>query len=160
VSERRVVAIELPGRRRRAGVSLVPFIDVSLILLILFMLVVQLRHHNNGGITVSSEYFNALAEPGGETANRVAPLTLTLGADGTLALWDRRRIQINELAGVLQERAGSIMLSGSATPAIAIAPEADVPLQTLVEVMSIAQSNPFFKTHIIAPKLAAGGVDK
>jgi biopolymer transport protein ExbD len=160
VTERRAVAIELPGRRRRAGLSLVPFIDVSLILLILFMLVVQLGHDSNGGITVSSEYFNALAEPGDETASGVGTLTLTLGTDGMITLWDRRRIQIGELAGVLQERAGSIMLSGSAAPAIAIVPEPDVPLQTLVEVMSIAQSNPFFKTHIIAPKLAAGVIDK
>jgi biopolymer transport protein ExbD len=85
---------------------------------------------------------------------------VTVSADGALHLWDRRRIGIGDLSAVLQERMSSIILSGAATPPVVIAPEPEVPLQILIEVMRIAQSNAFFKTHIVVPKLAAEATGK
>lgn len=153
--EHRAISIELPGRRRRRAVlSLVPLIDVTFILLILFMLVIQLGQRAPSAITFSSEIFNALSEPGEEAAS-VKPLTVTLSADGALYLWDRRRISIGDLPAVLQERVGSIVLSGAATPPVVIAPDPEVPLQILIEVMRVAQGNAFFETHVALPKFAA-----
>jgi biopolymer transport protein ExbD len=161
VIEHRAVALVLPGRRRRASLSLVPLIDITFILLIFFVLLIQLGQNRSAGVTFSSAQFNALAEPGSEeTGGGVKPLTVTLSADGTIHLWDRRRIAISDLAGILQERVLSIVLSGTSTPPIVIEPEPDVPLQVLARVMSIAQANAFFKTHVAMPKLAAEVFDK
>jgi hypothetical protein len=58
---------------------------------------------------------------------------------------------IGDLSAALQERMGSIILTGAATPPVVIAAEPEVPLQILIEVMRIAQRNAFFKTHIMVP---------
>lgn len=158
--EHRAIAIELPGRRWCAALPLAPLIDVILVALILFMLIIRLGQTAPAAITFNSDQFNMLSDPGEHEAGGVNPLTVTLGADGALYLWDRRRIGIGDLSAVLQERMGSIILSGAATPPVVIAPEPEVPLQILIEVMRIAQSNAFFKTHIIVPKLAAEATGK
>lgn len=158
--EHRAIAIELPGRRRCAALPLAPLIDVILVALILFMLIIRLGQITPAAITFNSDQFNVLSDPGEYEAGGVNPLTVTLGADGALYLWDRRRIGIGDLSAVLKERMGSIILSGAATPPLVIAPEPEVSLQILIGVMRIAQSNAFFKTHIIVPKLAAEATGK
>jgi biopolymer transport protein ExbD len=161
VIECRAVAIELPARRRRAAaLSLAPLIDVILVALLLFVLVIRLGQITPAAITFNSEQFNVLSGRGEHGAGGANPLTVTLNAGDALYLWDGRRIGIGELSAVLQEQMGSIILTGAATPPVVIAPEPEVPLQTLIEVMRIAQSNAFFKTHIVMPKLAAEATGK
>jgi biopolymer transport protein ExbD len=160
VTEYRPFAVDLPARRRRAVLSLVPLIDVTFILLIFFMLALQLARSTTGGVTFSSAKFNALSEPAADTASGARPLTLLLGADGGIALWDGRRIGIAELSAALQERVTSIVVAGGATPPIIITPEPEVRLQAIVEVMRIAQANTFFETHVIVPKRAGEAAGK
>jgi biopolymer transport protein ExbD len=149
--ERRAIAIELPGRRRYAALPLAPLIDVILIALMLSMLVLRLAQIAPAAITFNPGQFNLLSGPVEQETGGINPLTVTVSADGALYLWDRRQIGIGDLSAVLQDRMGSIILTGAATPPVVIAAEPKVPLQILIEVMRIAQSNAFFKTHILVP---------
>jgi biopolymer transport protein ExbD len=159
VIESRAIAIELPGRRRCVALPLAPLIDVILVALMLFMLIIRLGHAPTA-VTFNSDQFNVLSGPVEQEATGVDPLTVTVSAVGTLDLWDRRRIGIGDLSTVLQERMGSIILTGAATPPVVIAPEPEVPLQILIEVMRIAQNNAFFKTHIVVPEFVGEATGK
>jgi biopolymer transport protein ExbD len=160
VIERRAIAIELPGRRRCVALPLAPLIDVILVALMLFMLIIRLGQIAPTAITFNSDQFNVLSGPVEQETSGVNPLTVTVSAGGILDLWDRRRIGIGDLSTVLQERMGSIILTGAATPPLVIAPEPEVPLQMLIEVMRIAQNNAFFKTHIVVPEFVGEATGK
>ncbi len=149
-------AFELPGKRRRAVLSLAPLIDVTFILLIFFMLVTQFQRFAPVDVALEAERTPIVDTPGG-TAGVAETLTLAISADGVLRISDGPAIGIEALPQALIRSVADVLSRGGDNPVIAIAPEPDVPLQLLLEVMEAAQRLRSVQTQIVVPEMSEGG---
>ena len=146
-------AFALRGRKRRAVLSLAPLIDVTFILLIFFMLVTQFERF--AAIDVTLEPGVDISElrrqgPGTES------LLLTIQADGMIRLKETAPIALNELREALAKRIDRPASTDTDKLVLAVAPEPDVPLQLLIDVLSIVQESNA-TPRIIVPGTEKGG---
>lgn len=148
--DRRALQFEMPGRRRRAVLSLAPLIDVIFILLIFFMLVTQFERFAPVDVTLGSAREISNIRSAG-IAGGQDRLTLDIKADGAIRFEGRGVVSLDELPGILRQEAESTAGTGSGFPVIAIAPEPDVPLQLLLDVLNVVQQHPSMTSQIIVP---------
>lgn len=158
MTSRRQVIFALPGRRRRMILSLAPLIDVTFILLIFFMLVTQFQRYAPVDVTLGAEQSIPLSDLRQETGPPDA-LILDIRADGSIRLDGRDATSIDDLGGVLAEAAGNGRVADADTLIVAIKPEANVPLQLLIDVLSAVQKNPSLKSRIIIPESMEGDAE-
>jgi len=137
-------AFEIPGRRRRAVLSLAPLIDVTFILLIFFMLVTQFERFAPVEVTLASEQALPLTPPQQQSGQ--ASLQLEILADGRL------RLSGNEIPGTSGLSAALTKTAEDSAGRVAIRPEPDVPLQLLLDVLAAIQSIPAYEAHIVVPE--------
>jgi biopolymer transport protein ExbD len=149
-------AFELPGKRRRAVLSLAPLIDVTFILLIFFMLVTQFQKFAPVDVALEAERAPVVDTPGG-VAGVAETLTLTISADGVLQISGSPAITIEALPQALIRNVADVLSRGGDSPVIAIAPEPDVPLQLLLEVIEAVQRLRSVQTQIVVPEVDEGG---
>jgi biopolymer transport protein ExbD len=149
-------AFELPGKRRRAVLSLAPLIDVTFILLIFFMLVTQFQRFAPVDVALEAERTPVVDTPGGG-AGVAETLTLAISADGVLRISGGPGIGIEALTPALIRSVADVMSRGGDSPVIAIAPEPDVALQLLLEVMEAVQKLRSVETQIVVPEVTEGG---
>lgn len=139
--------IELPPRKRRAILSLAPLVDATFILLIFFMLVTQFDRYGTIGVSISesriTEQEAALREQGAASRS----LTILLQADGML-LFGGEAVPL----GSLSRRIASFDEAGNA--GILLKPEADVPLQILIDVLTAVRTEAGRNVQIIMPPAA------
>lgn len=147
---------ELPGKRRRAVLSLAPLIDVTFILLIFFMLVTQFQKFAPVDVALQAERAPVADAPSG-TAGIAERLTLTIGATGVLRLSGGPDLTIQTLPQALIRGVADVLSRGGDSPVIAIAPDPDVPLQLLLEVMEAVQTLRSVQTQIVVPDVPEGG---
>ncbi len=149
-------AFELPGKRRRAVLSLAPLIDVTFILLIFFMLVTQFQRFAPVDVALEAERTPVVDRPGG-IAGVAETLTLAISADGVLRISGGPAIAIEALPQALIRSVADVLSRGGDSPVIAIAPEPDVPLQLLLEVMEAVQRLRSVHAQIVVPEDTEGG---
>lgn len=152
---RTMAAFELPHRRRRAVLSLAPLIDVTFILLIFFMLVTQFQRFAPVDVTLGPKEDLALFEPRQRTYDS-EKLVLEIHADGVIRFTGRNPISAGELPDILAREFAGTPASDAEKPVIAVAPEPDVPLQLLIDVLSVVQKHPSLRMHIIIPAVEEG----
>ncbi len=129
---------ELPGRRRRAVLSLTPLIDVTFILLIFFMLVTQFERFAAIVFTLYARVeFSELRRDGPGAEN----LLLTIQADGMIRLKGAAPLALNELRESLARQIDGSVSPDTEQPVLAVAPEPGVPLQLLIDVLTIVQQS-------------------
>ena len=157
--EPKAVVFDLPERRRRGVLSLAPLINLTFILLILFVLAAQFDRFAATDIVLGGGEVIQLAGPDSETADAVKGLVVKVSANGGLSVGGRDGVAMAELASILQDQLGDAPPQ-SATPLIAIAPEPDAPLQILIDVVSAVQRTQHFKTRIIVPEAAGGAGER
>jgi biopolymer transport protein ExbD len=149
-------AFELPGKRRRAVLSLAPLIDVTFILLIFFLLVTQFQKYAPVDVALEARRTPVVDTPGAG-AGVTETLALTIGADGVLQISGGPAIGIEALTPALIRSVADVMSRGGDSPVIAIAPEPDVALQLLLEVMEAVQKLRSVETQIVVPEVTEGG---
>ena len=146
-------ALALRGRKRRAVLSLAPLIDVTFILLIFFMLVTQFERFAAIDVTLEpSVDISELRRHGPGTES----LLLTIQADGMIRLKETAPIALNELREALAKRIDRPASTDTDKLVLAVAPEPDVPLQLLIDVLSIVQESNAMP-RIIVPGTEKGG---
>ncbi|HUF82704.1 MAG TPA: protein TolR [Burkholderiales bacterium] len=129
------------GRRLMNQINVVPYIDVMLVLLVIFMITAPLI--NPGQIELPSV---------GKTSDpAVQPMEVSIQADGTLLMRDRarsmqeRRITRDELiAAILQKQ------KQNPGQAVVIAADKDVRYEAVLEVMDMLQQNHVAKVGLLA----------
>ena len=129
------------GRRLMNQINVVPYIDVMLVLLVIFMVTAPMI--NPGQIELPSV---------GKTANPpVAPLEVAVDRDGGLMLRDRerggaeRRVSRDELLAAIRDQQ-----KRNPDQAVVIAADRDVRYEAVLEVMDMLQQNQVRKVGLLA----------
>ena len=140
--------------RRRAShqpmnqINVVPYIDVMLVLLVIFMITAPLM--NPGQIDLPS-VGKSLAPP-------VAPLVVVIRKDTTLALRDlsqgeqEREVSRDELVALLKQKQ-----AGNAEQPVVISADKNVRYEEVINVMDVLQSQQVKKVGLLAQ--TRGGAD-
>ena len=129
------------GRRLMNQINVVPYIDVMLVLLVIFMVTAPLI--NPGQVELPSV---------GQTSNPpVAPLEVSIRTDQTLWLRDRattadeRKISRNELIAAIRQKQAK-----NRDQAVVISADKDVKYEAVLEVMDMLQQNQVSKVGLLA----------
>ena len=129
------------GRRLMNQINVVPYIDVMLVLLVIFMVTAPLV--NPGQIELPQV---------GKTSNPpVAPLEVSIHADQSLWLRDRekgaaeRKISRNDLIQAIRQKQKQ-----NPDQAVVIAADKDVRYEAVLEVMDMLQQNQVKKVGLLA----------
>jgi biopolymer transport protein TolR len=129
------------GRPLMNQINVVPYIDVMLVLLVIFMVTAPMI--NPGQIELPSV---------GKTANPpVAPLEVAVDRDGKLMLRDRerggveRRVSRDELITAIRDKQ-----KRNPGQAVVIAADKDVRYEAVLEVMDMLQQNQVQKVGLLA----------
>jgi biopolymer transport protein TolR len=129
------------GRRLMNQINVVPYIDVMLVLLVIFMITAPLI--NPGQVELPSV---------GKTSDPpVAPLEVSVHADQTLWLRDRavgrdeRKVSRNELIAAIRQKQAR-----KPEQAVVIAADKDVRYEAVLEVMDMLQQNQVRKVGLLA----------
>ena len=129
------------GRRLMNQINVVPYIDVMLVLLVIFMVTAPLI--NPGQVELPSI---------GKTSDPpVQPMEVGIQADGTLLFRDRarsmqeRKITRNELLAAIREKQQK-----NPEQAVVIAGDKDVRYEAVLEVMDMLQQNQVRKVGLLA----------
>ena len=142
---------DLPGKRRRAVLSLAPLIDVTFILLIFFMLVTQFQRFSPVNVELESGRA-PVVEESGDGVGASARITLAISADGTIRVADEVDLTVETLQQPLADLVSRLLAEGRDNPVIAVEPAADVPLQVLLNVVGAMQTLPSVKMQIVVPE--------
>ncbi|HEV2009234.1 MAG TPA: protein TolR [Burkholderiales bacterium] len=134
--------IEKRGNRRLMNqINVVPYIDVMLVLLVIFMVTAPLM--NPGQVELPSM---------GKTSNPpVAPLEVSIHSDQTLWLRDRtagadeRKITRNDLIAAIRQKQ-----SKNREQAVVISADKDVRYESVLDVMDMLQQNQVSKVGLLA----------
>jgi biopolymer transport protein TolR len=133
------------GRRLMNQINVVPYIDVMLVLLVIFMITAPLI--TPGQIE--------LPEVGKAASPPAAPLEVSIRVDQSLWLRDRergtidRRVSRDELIRAIREKQAR-----NPEQAVVIAADKDVRYQAVLEVMDMLQQNQVKKVGLLAKALA------
>ena len=129
------------GRRLMNQINVVPYIDVMLVLLVIFMITAPLI--NPGQIELPSV---------GKTSDPpVQPMEVSVRTDGTLWLRDRSRtseeskVTRNELIAAIRQKQ-----KRNPEQAVVIAADKDVRYEAVLEVMDMLQQNQVRKVGLLA----------
>ena len=129
------------GRRLMNQINVVPYIDVMLVLLVIFMITAPLI--NPGQIELPTV---------GKTSDPpMQPMEVTIRSDGSLWLRDRarstqeRRVSRNQLLAAIRQKQKQ-----SPEQAVVIAADKDVRYETVLEVMDMLQQNQVRKVGLLA----------
>jgi len=129
------------GRRLMNQINVVPYIDVMLVLLVIFMITAPLI--NPGQIELPSV---------GKTSDPpVQPMEVSVRTDGTLWLRDRarsmeeRKVSRNELIAAIRQKQ-----KRNPDQAVVIAADKDVRYEAVLEVMDMLQQNQVRKVGLLA----------
>ena len=129
------------GRRLMNQINVVPYIDVMLVLLVIFMVTAPLI--NPGQIELPSV---------GKTSDPPQqPMELSVQGDGTLLLRDRarsmqeRKVTRNELLDAIRQKQKQ-----NPEQAVVIAADKDVRYEAVLEVMDMLQQNQVRKIGLLA----------
>lgn len=129
-----------PGNRLMNEINVVPYIDVMLVLLVIFMVTAPLM--NPGQIDLPS-VSKSLAPP-------LAPLEVIIKKDTTLALRDHAkggqesRVSRNELISILKARQGK-----QAEQAVVISADKNVRYEEVINVMDLLQQQHIQKVGLL-----------
>jgi len=129
------------GHRLMNQINVVPYIDVMLVLLVIFMVTAPLI--NPGQVELPSI--------GKTSSPPVAPLEVALDKDGSLSLQDRertaaaRRVSRDELLAAIREKQAK-----NPDQAVVIAADKDVRYEAVLEVMDMLQQNNVRKVGLLA----------
>ena len=134
--------IERRGHRRLMNqINVVPYIDVMLVLLVIFMITAPLI--NPGQVELPSV---------GKTSKPpVAPLEVSIHTDQTLWLRDRergadeRKVSRDELIAAIRQKQAK-----NAEQAVVIAADKDVRYESVLDVMDMLQQNQVRKVGLLA----------
>jgi len=130
--------------RRRAPmheINIVPYVDVMLVLLVIFMVTAPLV--NPGQIE--------LPQVGNTSAPPTQPMEVSIRTDGTLWLRDRarsmeeRRVSRNQLIAAIRQKQKQ-----SPEQAVVIAADKDVRYEAVLEVMDMLQQNQVRRVGLLA----------
>ena len=128
-------------KRLMAEINVVPYIDVMLVLLVIFMITAPLV--NPGQVELPSV---------GKTSNPpVAPLEVSVHTDQTLWLRDRaagageRQVSRNELIAAIRQKQAK-----NPGQAVVIAADKDVRYEAVLDVMDMLQQNQVRKVGLLA----------
>ena len=128
------------GRRLMNQINVVPYIDVMLVLLVIFMVTAPLI--NPGHVELPSV---------GKASNPpVAPLEVSVDKNGTLSLRDRdrgsaeRKVTRDELLAAIREKQ-----KANAEQPVVIAADKDVRYESVIEVMDMLQRNQVQKVGLL-----------
>ncbi len=129
------------GRRLMNQINVVPYIDVMLVLLVIFMVTAPLI--NPGQVELPSV---------GKTSNPpVAPLEVSIDKAGLLSLRDRdqgaseRKVTRDELLAAIRDKQ-----KRNPEQAVVIAADKDVRYESVLEVMDMLQQNQVQKVGLLA----------
>ena len=129
------------GRRLMNQINVVPYIDVMLVLLVIFMVTAPLI--NPGQIDLPSV---------GKTADPpMQPMEVSIQPNGDLSFRDRsrsmdeRKVSRKELVGVIQQKQKQ-----SPEQAVVISADKDVRYESVLEVMDMLQQNQVRKIGLLA----------
>jgi len=129
------------GRRLMNQINVVPYIDVMLVLLVIFMVTAPLI--NPGQVELPSI---------GNTSNPpVAPLEVSIHTDQTLWLRDRaiaaddRKVSRNELISAIRQKQAK-----NREQAVVISADKDVRYEAVLDVMDMLQQNQVSKVGLLA----------
>jgi len=129
------------GRRLMNQINVVPYIDVMLVLLVIFMVTAPLM--NPGQVELPSI---------GKTSNPpVAPLEVSIRTDQTLWLRDRatatdeRKVSRNELITAIRQKQAK-----NRDQAVVISADKDVRYEAVLDVMDMLQQNQVGKVGLLA----------
>ena len=129
------------GRRLMNQINVVPYIDVMLVLLVIFMITAPLI--NPGQIELPSV--------GKTSAPPVAPLEVSVRTDQTLWLRDRgkgaaeRQVTRDELLAAIRDKQAR-----NPDQAVVIAADKEVRYEAVLEVMDMLQQNRVLKVGLLA----------
>jgi biopolymer transport protein ExbD len=115
-------------------INMTPFIDVMLVLVIVFLVAIPAIHH---AIKVD------LPQTGGSTIQAPAKIQVSVRADGAL-FWDDKPIGDEALRAKLQQAA-----QANPAPELHIAADRKVPYERVAEVMSAAQAGGLTKIGFV-----------
>ena len=129
------------GRRMLADINVVPYIDVMLVLLVIFMITAPLI--NPGQIE--------LPQVGKTSDPPVQPMEVSVRTDGTLWLRDRARTTEEQKVS-RKELIAAIRQKQKQNPeqAVVIAADKDVKYEAVLEVMDMLQQNQVRKVGLLA----------
>ncbi len=122
-------------------INVVPYIDVMLVLLIIFMITAPMINH---GQIELPQIGKSLAAP-------VAPLEVIIKADGSLTLRDRaksateQKVDRNQLIEAIKEKQAH-----NAEQPVVIAADKNVRYEEVIKVMDILQQNQVQKVGLLA----------
>jgi len=122
-------------------INVVPYIDVMLVLLIIFMITAPMINH--GQIE--------LPQIGKSLATPAAPLEVIIKADGSLTLRDRaksaveQKVDINQLIEAIKQKQAE-----NAEQPVVIAADKSVRYEEVIKVMDILQQNQVQKVGLLA----------
>jgi biopolymer transport protein TolR len=129
------------GRRLMNQINVVPYIDVMLVLLVIFMITAPLI--NPGQVELPSI---------GKTSDPpMQPMEVAIQADGTLLYRDRarsmqeRKVTRNELLAAIRQKQ-----QNNPDQAVVIAGDKDVRYEAVLEVMDMLQQNQVRKVGLLA----------
>jgi len=129
------------GRRLMNQINVVPYIDVMLVLLVIFMITAPLI--NPGQVELPS--ISKTSDPPPQ------PMEVSIRTDGTLWLRDRarsmeeRRVSRNQLIAAIRQKQKQ-----SPEQAVVIAADKDVRYESVLEVMDMLQQNQVRKVGLLA----------
>ena len=129
------------GRRLMNQINVVPYVDVTLVLLVIFMITAPLI--NPGQVELPS--ISKTSDP------PTQPMEVSIRTDGTLWLRDRarsmeeRRVSRNELSAAIRQKQKQ-----SPEQAVVIAADKDVRYESVLEVMDMLQQNQVRKVGLLA----------
>ena len=129
------------GRRLMNQINVVPYIDVMLVLLVIFMITAPLI--NPGQVELPS--ISKTSDP------PMQPMEVSVRTDGTLWLRDRartaqvRRVSRNELISAIRQKQKQ-----NPEQSVVIAADKDVRYESVLEVMDMLQQNQVRKVGLLA----------
>ena len=129
------------GRRLMNQINVVPYVDVMLVLLVIFMITAPLI--NPGQVELPS--ISKTSDP------PTQPMEVSIRTDGTLWLRDRarsmeeRRVSRNQLIAAIRQKQKQ-----SPEQAVVIAADKDVRYESVLEVMDMLQQNQVRKVGLLA----------
>jgi biopolymer transport protein TolR len=129
------------GRRLMNQINVVPYVDVMLVLLVIFMITAPLI--NPGQVELPS--ISRTSDPPAQ------PMEVSIRTDGTLWLRDRarsmeeRRVSRNQLIAAIRQKQKQ-----NPEQAVVIAADKDVRYESVLEVMDMLQQNQVRKVGLLA----------
>jgi biopolymer transport protein TolR len=129
------------GRRLMNQINVVPYVDVMLVLLVIFMITAPLI--NPGQVELPS--ISKTSDPPAQ------PMEVSIRTDGTLWLRDRarsmeeRRVSRNQLIAAIRQKQKQ-----NPEQAVVIAADKDVRYESVLEVMDMLQQNQVRKVGLLA----------